>query len=130
MNFSTSHSTSILQNELGLVPKKTDRSFCLLFHNNKLVNLHGSYIDDLLRAGDEEYSKLCIHTQERFEMNREESLSVTFSGFNIQWGTDFPYSMGQIFYVKQLQETDVKKPFPAKIAQVMFNRLNDGARAH
>ena len=46
-----------LTQELKFQPTKIDPSLYFSFRNNKLVEIHGSYVDDLLRTGDIEFKK-------------------------------------------------------------------------
>ena len=47
-----------------------------------LNGISGSYVDDLLRAGNQEFHDLCKVTHRRFEMSGDDELPLTFSGFN------------------------------------------------
>lgn len=80
------------------------RYFYLFFREKKRAGAHGSYVDDLLRTGDREFKNFCFKMHERFETNRDELLPMTCSGFNIQRGTIFLYSMNRTFKEKRLQE--------------------------
>ena len=94
-----------LREDLNLQPTKADPSLYFSFRDDKLVGIHGSYVDDLLRSGDSEFKEFCEATHRRFETSGDEDLPVTFAGFNIT-NHNNQLSMEQTFYIKQLEELD------------------------
>lgn len=96
--------------DLQLQPNKTDPSLCFSIKDCKLVGIHGSYVDDLLRPDDEEFRQWCLLTYERFVTTGDEKIQTTFSGLHI---TIFNgrTSMDEQIYVKQLKELDSSSLF-------------------
>ncbi len=110
-------------------------------------------MDDLVRSGDAEFRKLCHKTHERFETSGDESLPVTFAGFNLSRSDEGHLSMDQTFYIKRLEELDPSSPFSdfrsmrmrlawlantrpdllfeiSQLAQITLERFKESARAH
>ena len=69
-----------LTKDLGLRATRTDPSLYFPFRSGKLVGINGSYVDDLLRKGDQKFLELCSHTHRRFETSCDDDLPVTFAG--------------------------------------------------
>ena len=56
-----------LTKDLHLQSPKVDPQLYFSFRNGKLVGIHGSYVDNLLRAGDKEFRQSSQLTHKRFE---------------------------------------------------------------
>ena len=55
-----------LVDEVRLIPTKSDPSLSFFFSNGELTGINGSYVDDLLRAGNKNFRDTCQITHERF----------------------------------------------------------------
>ena len=64
-------------------PTIIDPTLYCNFEVDELLGLKGSYIDDLLRAGADEWQAQANATLERFETTRNEQLPFTFAGIHI-----------------------------------------------
>ena len=71
--------------------------------DGELVGISGSYVDDLLRAGDDKFRKECRKTHEKFDMGEEEQLPCSFTGFYLQRNEDDSITQHQKGYLKQLE---------------------------
>ena len=72
-----------LMNDLGVIATKADTSPYFSFRSGKLVDLNGSFVEDLLRADDREFHELCSCTHMRFETSGDDDFLLTFAGFKI-----------------------------------------------
>ena len=91
---------------LHLVPTKTDTSLYFSFRENILVGIHGSYVDDLLHSGDDEFRPWSDKTHEKFETREDDESPINISGFNISGTNNSLFCMDRIFYVKRLEVHD------------------------
>jgi len=91
-----------LTNDLHLVPTKTDQSLYFSFRRGELIGINGSYVDDLLRAGTEEFKNDCQITHRFFETSGDDSPPFTFAGFTVN-KTSTSLTIDQTFYLKKLE---------------------------
>ena len=63
---------------LELVPTKVDPSLYFSFRLVELVGINGTYVSNLLRTGDNEFSKRCDKTHQTFETSGDDPLPFTF----------------------------------------------------
>ena len=90
---------------LGLTPSKADPS--LMFKHNsehQLIGIYGSYVDDLLRAGDNEFVQLYKKTRRRLVISEDKELTLMSAGYNISRSTAHPICIDRSFYVENLKE--------------------------
>ena len=50
-----------------------------LSKNGKLIGMNGSYVDDLLRAGNERFSEIARHAHVRFDTSGDKEPTRTFA---------------------------------------------------
>lgn len=62
-------------------PFKIDPTLYYLLLNGVLKGVSGSYVDDLIRCGDEGFRKLSKRTNQTFEMTEESKLPTEVTGF-------------------------------------------------
>ena len=86
--------------ELGMKPLRSDSALYTYKMNGLLTELSGSYVDDLIRAGDQGFRKMSKRTCERFEMADDESPPCTFTGFRLEIGESSSLSIDKHSYVK------------------------------
>ena len=92
-----------LTNKLELVPIKSDPSLYFSFLRGELVGINGSNVDDLLRAGIEEFRSVSQKTHQHFESSGEDTIPFTFAGFNVSKSKNESFSMDQTLYFKKLR---------------------------
>ena len=68
-----------LTEELGLEPTKVNPSLYFSFHLGELVGIYGTYFEDLLRAGDEEFRHEFQVTDEKYETSGDKSVPLVFA---------------------------------------------------
>ena len=116
------------------------------------ADIHRSCVDDLIRAGNDEFRDWCEPTHERFETGGDEELPITFAGINITEQNNI-LSMDQPFYVKLIEELDPSSSLAdfrsmrmklawlansgpdllfeiSELTQIVLERFNESARAH
>ena len=69
--------------ELGMKTLRCDPALYTLKQGGKLIVLSGTYVDDIIRAGDPSFRTLAKETNDKFEMADEEELPCEFTGFKI-----------------------------------------------
>ena len=84
-----------LTEDIGLEATKADPSLYFSFREGKLIGINGSNVDDLLRAGGNDFRNICNKTHERFETSGDETAPLTFAGFNIEPKRDVPFTIDQ-----------------------------------
>lgn len=62
-------------------PFKSDPAIYFLLREGILKGLSGSYVDDLVRAGKQDFRGISAKTNERFEMKEDSALPSAFTGF-------------------------------------------------
>lgn len=100
-----------LTEELNLQPTKAELSLYLSFCGNKLLRIHGSYVDDLLLWVDIEFKDWCKRTHENFETSGDEPMPVSSAGFQISRNEHKCLSMDQEFYVRRVEKLDLQLTF-------------------
>ena len=68
-------------------------------------------MDDLLRAGDEEFKELCKRMHENFGTSGDKEPPLTFAGSKITKHHNGTFSIDQTFYLRQLEELDAAAKF-------------------
>ena len=72
--------------------------------NKKISGLSGTYVDDLLRAGDNNFKALSRKTNRLFDMKPPSSLPCDFSGFHLHKDDNGIVQQSQNNYMKKLEE--------------------------
>lgn len=67
--------------DLGISLLHTDPALYFKLNGSCLTGLSGSYVDDMLRAGTQEFHGTCFQTHKRFDMSNDEPLPCEFSVF-------------------------------------------------
>lgn len=83
---------------------KSDSSFHYIKFNNKISGLSGTYVDDLLRAGDDRFKELSQRTKNLFDMKPPSSLPCDFSGFHLLRNENSIVQQSQSNYMHKLEE--------------------------
>ena len=86
--------------ELGMKSLRSDSALPTYKMNGQLKGLSVSYVDDLIRAGDQDFRKVSKRTCERFEMADDESLPCIFTGFRLELSERSSLSIDQHSYIK------------------------------
>ena len=63
-----------------MVQTKLDPALFFKHPDNQLIGINGSYVDDLLRAGDGVFRDKAAITFDRFETSGDETLSFELGG--------------------------------------------------
>ena len=69
--------------DLGMKSLDTDPTLYHLVSDGTLFGLSGSYVDDMIRCGTQEFRRHCLSTNNRFDMADDEILPCTFTGFRL-----------------------------------------------
>lgn len=90
------------RNDLDMSPMRSDPALYAKMVEGMLKGLSGTYVDDMMRAGDQKFRKLARVTSEKFEMAEDETPPCTFTGFRLSKGADSKLEMNQDAYVSNL----------------------------
>lgn len=101
------------RNDLGMSPFRSDPAMYKIMADGMLQGISGGYVDDLLRTGSAEFRHLSRKTHERFEMDDDENLPVTFSGFTLARDKDGSIIQDQHIYLSNLEALDKSASFSA-----------------
>ena len=85
---------------------KPDLTVYLKHHNDHLIGINETYVDDLLRTGDGIFRDQATITHNHFETSGKETLPFELAGFTITRTNDHPYAIDQTEYLKKLEEID------------------------
>ena len=76
----------------------------ILFSSDEFIGVDGSYVDDLLRAGDNHFRSIVDKTLHRFYTGGNEMAPTTSAGIHISRTTDYTYTNDQLSYVNGLTQ--------------------------
>ena len=82
-----------------MTPTVVDPSLYYLFRSGELIGINGSYIDDLLRGGNNESESIIHVTLGRFETSGNEDTPPTFAGININSTPEDSYAIYPLSYI-------------------------------
>ena len=102
-----------LVDELDHFSTKTDMSMYISIQHGKLDGISGVYVDNILRTGTPRYRLQCSKTHVKFDTTGDEEPPLTFSGFHITIPSNFPFTMDQTFYIRNLEELNIDSRFLA-----------------
>ena len=91
-----------MQYDLNMIRRIIDPCLYFLFRSGNLVGINGSYVDDLLRAGSDEFKSIVDRTLPRFETSGNDELPVIFASIHIKYSPDHTYTIDQLSYVEKL----------------------------
>ena len=97
--------------DLKMSHLKSDPSFHFIKSGNTLSGISGTYVDDLLRAGTENFKQLSSKTNQRFDMKQPSTPPCDFSGFRLQFNIDNIMQTSQISYMSKLEELESTATF-------------------
>ena len=86
-----------------MVPTVTDASLYFSFRRGELIGMNGSYVDDLLRAGTQQFKELCQKTHNSFETSGDDNLPLTFAGLTVSNKHEGFLTTDQTFYLQKLK---------------------------
>lgn len=87
-----------------MAPLKSDPALYKLMADGLLVGLSGSYVNDVMRAGNDSFKELCKPTHEKFEMTPDKELPCMYSGFVLDKGSDGDFLQHQQHYLRKVEE--------------------------
>ena len=91
------------RNDLGMMPLRIESALYAFMVDGHLKGLSGTYVDDLIRAGDKELKKLSNATAKKFDMADEEHPPCSFTGFRLEKDENGTLSIDQKSYVKSIR---------------------------
>ena len=102
------------RNDLGMMPFRIESALCAFMVDGHLKEDHphrfliapwlsGTYVDDLIRAGDKEFKKQSNATAEKFDMADEEHPLCSFTGCRLEKDENGTLSIDQKSYVKSIR---------------------------
>ena len=106
--------------ELNMTPLRSDPSFYVSRDKEgNIQGLSGSYVDDMLRAGNYQFQELARGTGKKFRMADDECLPCDFSGFRLEKEEDGTVYLSQRTYLKNLETL----PLDATLADFRSMRM-------
>ena len=93
-----------------MTPKIIDRSLYCQFEDDQLVGINGSYVDDLLRAGTDEWKNYSDATLERFETTGSQQAPSIFAGMHITESENM-FHIDQDFYMSRIEQIPLNAKF-------------------
>lgn len=88
--------------ELGMCTLRSDPAMYVKMKDNQLIGLSGTYVDDILRVGSEEFRMIASKTNNEFEMDDDKELPCTFTGFKLEKNEDGVLQLQQHDYLSQI----------------------------
>lgn len=116
------------RDELDMTPLRIDSDLYVMIVNKVLKWMSGTYVDDLIPAGDKDFRKKAQETSKRFDMDEEETPPCTFSGFKIDRNDEGNIRMDKSDYVHTIKPLDVNASYAVfasvrmKLAWITHNR--------
>ena len=86
-----------------MIPTIIDPSLYCQSEDNRLMRIKGSYVDDLLRAGTNEWQIHSDATLERFEKSGNQQAPFTFAVMHIT-ESENTYHIDQDFYMDKMEQ--------------------------
>lgn len=81
-------------------PFRSDPALYRMMPHGELQGLSGGYVDDLLRTVTTEFETVSKRTHERFDIDEDENLAVTFTGSSQSRNVAESITQDQLFYFK------------------------------
>lgn len=97
--------------ELNMKAFQLDPALYYYMENNVLAGLSGTYVDDMLRAGNSKFQKIAAQTKAKFEMDEDKYLPTEFTGFKISKTESGALKISQSHYLKNLSFLDMDADF-------------------
>jgi len=101
------------RNDLGLKSLRSDPALYVSTKDGIVNGFSGSYVDDMLRAGDDTFRAICRKTHEAFQMGEEEPIPGPFTGFYLDKAEDGSLLQHQRSYLKNLETLPMDADFAA-----------------
>ena len=76
-----------------MIPTVIDPSLYFLFRSGEFIGVNGSYVDDLSRAGNNQYKSILNCTLERFEASGNEDVPITSAGIHTEYFPECTYTI-------------------------------------
>jgi len=99
--------------DLGLKSLRSDPALYVSTKDGIVNGFSGSYVDDMLRAGNDEFRSNCRKTHASFEMGEEEPIPGPFTGFYLDKADDGSLLQHQRSYLKNLETLPIDADFAA-----------------
>ena len=98
--------------DLGMSSLRSDTALYTLITNGVLKGLSEGYVDDLIRAGDQDFKDVSKKTNARFEMAEDQKLPCSFTGFSLARNKDGDIIQDQHEYLKKFERLPLTASFP------------------
>ncbi len=98
--------------DLFKAPIDSESAIYVLMKDGLFNGLIRSYLDDLLREGTPDFRQDCLKTHSKFDMSDDESLHLTFAGFQLSGDKSSGYKLDQNYYLRKLEELSSSASFP------------------
>lgn len=99
------------RNDLGMYPVRSEPALYVKHTDWKLIGISGSYLDDVLRASQHIFRKLCLLTHEKFDMADEEFIPSGFTGFTLKRTTVEKYCNSKELISRSLRQSTAIRHF-------------------
>lgn len=86
-----------------MTPSKLDAAFYYLLENKILVGLSGTYVDDLLRAGNRQFRQNTTKTTNKFDMTKDSPLPFKHTDFSLSRDSENNVIIDQHHYLRKLE---------------------------
>lgn len=90
--------------ELKMKASKLDPALYYIKKNNILFGFSGGYVDDFMRAGNQEFKKLSNMTNEIFDMGQNEQIPTDFTGFSLTKDDKNNIFISQEHYLEKMEK--------------------------
>ena len=101
------------RSDLGMTPLRSDPACYFALREGVLQGMSGTYVDDMLRAGNANFARLCEGTRKRFDMSEDARPPCTFTGFRLSRDK-------ATLMLDQLQYTRRLRPLPSDASFSQF----------
>lgn len=124
-----------IKNDLKMKNTVSDYSFFFKTIRGKLLGLAGTFVDDIICAGSNEFEKDTMSTAKRFECKPKEYDTFRFAGVYIEKLSD-GHLIHQKDYINRLQNISDDSTFPqfrsarARLAWIQYTRPEISARVN
>lgn len=105
------------KDDMGMSPMRADPAVYVIMRDVLLSGLSGTYVDDMIRAGDEHFENSAEDISERFRMAEDSYLVCSFTGFLLKREDAGCVQLSQSDYPQKL------KPLPEDYTYAQFASL-------
>ena len=96
--------------KLGCIPCKIDPGIFCWYHENKLVGIMISFVDDILRGGVPYFEEIVVKLRDVFSIGVENCNSFNYIGIELHQNEDYSILLSQKNYIDNLEPIDIDDP--------------------